>query len=280
MAIKRVAVTGANGMLGRELCDYLSLKGVDVLRLSREHCDLLATGDAILRAFEGFEPQVIIHAAAMTNVDAAETQPELAMAINKDGTQKLIDVAKAFDCVLAYISTDYVFDGEEQTPYSIHQRPKPINAYGLSKYYGELLVQEQLDMAYIIRTSWLFGRHRRNFVDIVISHLKTGQPMPVVSDQVGSPSWTGSVVAQIEQIIQSGRYGIYHAVSEGMASRLEQARFIARALQLSEGVLTPISRVALNSKTPRPRFTALNPAPLAAPHWQTSLEAYLTQAHR
>jgi dTDP-4-dehydrorhamnose reductase len=278
--MKRVAVTGANGMLGRELCDYLALKGLEVLRLSRQQCDLLATEDRILEAFEGFEPQVIVHAAAMTNVDMAEAQPELAMAINKDGTQKLIDAAKAFDCVLAYISTDYVFDGEQDTPYTIDQRPKPINAYGLSKYYGELLVQEQLDMAYIIRTSWLFGQHRRNFVDTVISHLKTGQSMPVVTDQVGSPSWTGSVVTQIEQIIQSGSYGVYHAVSDGMATRLDQARSICKALQLSDEVLQPISRVQLNSKTPRPRFTALNSAPLAAPHWQTSLEAYLTQAHR
>ncbi|MEB3245748.1 MAG: dTDP-4-dehydrorhamnose reductase [Vampirovibrionales bacterium] len=282
MPIKKIAITGAQGMLGRQLVDHFEAKGCQVLALTRQTLDLLGTTDEMLKVLEPFEPQVILHSAALTNVDTAQAQPELAMAINKDGTHKLAQTAQKLDCILAYVSTDYVFSGQAEAPYKTHDKPNPVNTYGLSKLYGELMVQELLDTYYIMRTSWLFGKYRSSFVDLAASSLKNKQPFKVIHDQVGSPSWTGSVSAMIEQVLESGAFGIYHTVCNQPASRRALVENVAQALQLpmADCPIEWISRQALNPQTPRPGYTALDPSPLAAPHWRTALEAYLLESHK
>ena len=277
MAFKRILIVGASGMLGRDLTADLRGKGYEVAALSSSDVNLLHPIDAIERVIARHTPEIIIHAAAFTDVDAAERDPEVAMTINKDGTRKLAVIARDLGAILAYISTDYVFDGNQRTPYTIADKPNPINAYGVSKYYGELMVQEILETAYIIRTSWLYGQHRHNFVQFVLDGARQGRPLRVVNDWTGSPTWTGSLSHQIERIVTSGAYGMYHACDRGAVSKFEQAQAICRASGLSTDHIQPASFREFSFTAQRPAYSALNPGELSVPSWETSLQGYLTQ---
>ncbi|MBX2860912.1 MAG: dTDP-4-dehydrorhamnose reductase [Vampirovibrio sp.] len=277
MALKNILVTGAAGMLGKDLVPYLAAKGYQVHGLDRSQLDLLGTPEKITETVANIAPQIIIHAAAYTDVDGAESNRELAMAINKDGTRKLIEAAQAVDAIFAYISTDYVFDGAQRTPYTPEDKPNPLSAYGWSKYYGELLVREQMDLFYIIRTSWLYGIHCRNFVQFVLDAAKQGREVSIIEDQLGSPTWTGSLCNLIEQIITSGAVGTYHAADEGALSRYEQAVAICKAAGLSSDHLRPIASRDFPQAAQRPDYSVLDTGELAAANWQTALQAYLHQ---
>lgn len=276
MALRRLLITGASGMLGRDLVTHLRAKGYDVTGVDSHTFNLLGPPDALRRAVERAEPELIIHTAALTDVDRAEREPELAMALNRDGTRTVAEIARDAGCLLAYLSTDFVFDGTAQRPYTPQDKPRPLSAYGLSKYYGELAVQERLDTAYIIRTSWLYGLHGRNFTQFVLDGVRQGRTLTLVNDWTGSPTWTGSLAVLIETIVTSGAYGVYHAVDRGAVSKYEQALAICRAAGLSAHGLTPVSARTLNFAASRPAYSVLDPSPLASPSWETSLAAYLT----
>jgi dTDP-4-dehydrorhamnose reductase len=191
MAIQRIFLTGANGMLGSELSAYLSAKGYHVTGVGSAQFNLLHSINALREVIEVADPQLIIHAAAYTHVDKAEHEPELAMAINKDGTQKMALLAKELNCLFALISTDYVFNGQRHHPYKTTDKPSPLGVYGWSKYYAELLVSELLDDYYIIRTGWLYGLQGRNFVQFVLEALRQGRELSIIDDQVGGPYMGG-----------------------------------------------------------------------------------------
>jgi dTDP-4-dehydrorhamnose reductase len=277
MAFKNIVVTGAQGMLGCELVPYLRAKGAEVFASTSAHMSLLETVDSLQEKLEALQPEVIIHAAAYTNVDGAESEPDLAMAVNKDGTRKLAEVAQKLGAILVYVSSDFVFDGLKHAPYEPSDRPNPVSVYGLSKYYGELMVSELLDTFYIVRTSWLYGIHKRNFVQGVLETARTGGPVNAVTDWVGSPTWTGSLCVAIESILNSGRYGIYHAADAGALSRYEQARAICRAAGLSPDHVRPISAHDLSLPAARPAYSVLHCPELSIPSWETALQAYLEQ---
>lgn len=277
MSFHKILVTGARGLLGRELVPFLQAKGYQVEGTSSEDLNLLETRESITQKVQRIEPEIIIHTAAFTQVDNAQLEPELAMAVNKDGTQKLALAARDVGAIFAYISTDYVFDGEARVPYPITAKPNPINAYGLSKYYGELMVTELLDEYYIIRTSWLYGIHGKNFVQFVLESAKQGREVDIVTDQYGSPTWSGSLCHLIEGIVISGAYGTYHGADKGVISRYDQALAICKAAGLSSQFIRPISKAAFSQPAPRPAFTALDPSPLESPSWETSLNAFITQ---
>ncbi len=280
MALKRILVTGASGMLGLDLVPFLRVKGYDVIPLTSKHLNLLGNLDDMRYCLETQAPEVVVHAAAYTNVDKAEAEPELAMSINKDGTRKLAEAVKAIDAIFVYVSTDFVFDGLKQTPYTPQDRPNPINTYGLSKYYGELMVKELLDEHYIIRTSWLYGIHNRNFVQFVLEAARQGREVSIVDDVFGNPTWTGSLCTAIEKIMTSGEYGTHHACDDGTVSRYEQAQAICRGAGLSSDHIKPVSHSDFPTPANRPRYSALDCDGLAIPHWETALQAYLTQYHQ
>ncbi|MCE3236307.1 MAG: dTDP-4-dehydrorhamnose reductase [Vampirovibrio sp.] len=277
MGFKNIVVTGARGMLGQDLVPYLRAKGYDVFPTASDTLSLLETADSMQEKLEPFSPQVIIHAAAYTNVDGAEREPELTMAVNKDGTRNLALAAKALGAILVYVSTDYVFDGLKQEPYLPTDRPNPINMYGLSKYYGELMVSELMEEYYVVRTSWLYGIHRQNFVQWVLDQARTGCEIKAVTDWVGSPTWTGNLCVAIETIMNSGAFGIYHGADHGAISRYEQAKAICRAAGLSDGHVRPISSSDLNMAANRPHYSVLACPELSVPSWETGLQAYLAQ---
>ncbi|MDX2085730.1 MAG: dTDP-4-dehydrorhamnose reductase [Candidatus Melainabacteria bacterium] len=277
MAIKHILVTGARGLLGRELLAYLQAKGYQVSGTSSADLDLLATQEAITETIQRIAPEVIVHCAAYTNVDGAEKQPELAMAINKEGTRKLALAAKEAGSIFAYISTDYVFDGAKNALYTVQDRPRPINTYGLSKYYGELQVTELLDTYYIVRTSWLYGIYGKNFVQFVLESARQGREVSIIQDQYGSPTWSGTLCHLIEQIVTSGSYGTYHACDRGRVSRYEQALAICRRAGLSEQNIRPVPSQEFPQAATRPVCTAMDPSPLASPTWETALDAFMEQ---
>lgn len=277
MAFKNIVVTGAKGMLGQELVPYLRAKGYDVHPTSSAYLNMLETTESMRDKLEPFHPEIIIHAGAYTSVDGAERDPDLAMAINKDGTQKLALAAQELGAILMYISTDYVFDGLKQKPYEPTDRPNPINTYGLSKYYGELMVSELLEAYYVVRTSWTYGIHKNNFVQWVLESARSGTEISVATDWVGSPTWIGSLCSAIETLMTSGAYGIHHVADAGEISRYDQALTICRAAGMSGENIRPVHNKDLNLQANRPQYSVLATPGLSTPSWETALQAYLEQ---
>lgn len=277
MGFKNIVVVGASGMLGRELTGYLKAKGYEVYPTTSDYLSLLATEDVLKEKLEPFQPEVVIQCAAFTNVDGAERDPELAMAVNKDGTNKLGLASQSLGAIFTYISTDYVFDGLKPEPYLPTDRPNPINTYGLSKYYGELLTSEQLEAYYIIRTSWLYGIHRNNFTQWVLDQARSGGEVKAAVDWVGTPTWTGNLVVAIEKIFNSGEYGTYHAADAGEISRYEQALSICRMAGLSEEKVSRVESAELDLPANRPKYSPLACPGLSVPSWETGFQAYLSQ---
>jgi dTDP-4-dehydrorhamnose reductase len=277
MGFKNIVVTGAKGMLGQELVPYLRAKGYEVFPVSTDYMSLLETSDSMREKLEPFSPEIIIHPAAFTHVDNAEREPDLAMAVNKDGTQKLALAAKELGSILVYISTDYVFDGLKTEPYVPADRPNPINTYGLSKYYGELMVSELLEEYYIVRTSWLYGIGRNNFVQWVLDQARAGNEIQAATDWIGSPTWVGTLSVAIECLMNTGVYGTYHAADSGSISRYDQARLICKMAGLSDGHVRAIESSELNLIANRPHYSPLACPDLSVPSWETAFQAYLAQ---
>jgi dTDP-4-dehydrorhamnose reductase len=278
MAYQNILITGAHGLLGHALTQHLKAKGATVIGAGRDTLDVLAPQADLHEHIEAWQPDLLIHAGAFTAVDQAEHEPERAMAVNAEGTRKLAAIAHDLGLVMVYISTDYVFDGTKGSPYTTTDRPNPISVYGQSKFYGELAVQELLDTYYIIRTSWLYGHGKANFVPWLLEGCRQGRPMQIVTDQFGSPTWVGSLCPLIEAIASSGTYGIYHGVDAGCVSRWEQAQVIAQAAGVSTASLTPVTTDTLGLAARRPQCSALNPSPLTVANWQTTLQSFLAEA--
>ena len=152
-------------------------------------CDITDKASTI-RMIKEIKPDIIVHTAAWTDVDGCELEPEKAMKINADGTHNIALGAKEANSILLYISSDFVFDGEKTSHYKEDDVPSPINTYGLSKFKGETFIRKELDRYFIIRTSWLFGRYGRNFVDIILDKADRRETLKVVVDQFGSPTYT------------------------------------------------------------------------------------------
>jgi dTDP-4-dehydrorhamnose reductase len=210
------------------LSDRCDLVGVDV-----EEADI-TDGDAVLALLEKNHREIVIHAAAYTDVDDSESNQALAMAVNGDGTRNVARACRATGARLIYYSTDYVFDGNKGSPYTEEDSPNPLNAYGRSKLAGERAVREELDDYVILRIAWLYGRHGRDFVKTMLSQgqaqlelHQSGEdapPLRVVADQVGNPTWTVDVVAQTARIMDGDLRGTYHATAEGEVSWYDLAR--------------------------------------------------------
>lgn len=277
MGFKNIVVVGASGMLGQDLVQHLRAKGYQVFSTTSQTCSLLLTADEMKEKLEPFQPEVVIQCAALTNVDGCEREPDLAMAVNKDGTNKLGLASQSLGAIFAYISTDYVFDGLKSEPYLPTDRPNPINTYGLSKYYGELLVAEQLEAYYIIRTSWLFGCHRPNFVQWVLDQARQGGEIKAVEDWVGTPTWTGNLSLAIENIINSGQYGLHHAADAGPISRYEQVMRMCHMAGLPTDSVRRVHSSELQLPANRPQYTPLACPGVSVPSWETGFQAYLSQ---
>lgn len=276
-------------MLGRDLVSVLSAplaSGCPAHRLylaDLDNCDITQPS-ALARLFEEARPQLVIHAAAYTDVDGCERDPERAMRVNGDGARNVAQAARVFDARLVYISTDYVFDGEKGSPYEEGDPPNPRSVYGRSKLAGEAAVRENATSA-IVRTAWLYGRHGRHFVQAIVDRARRGEPLRVVTDQVGSPTWSLDLARAIAALVERPGAGVFHATGGGQCSWFEFARAIveeaSRIADVPAAPVAPISTRELGRPAPRPAFSVLGNRRLRElgvpplPDWRDSLRAFL-----
>ncbi|MBO9361828.1 MAG: dTDP-4-dehydrorhamnose reductase [Thermoflexus sp.] len=275
----RVLITGAGGQLGQALQEALSLHTVIPLaRADLDVTDRAAVFQTILRA----RPEVVIHAAAITDVDGCARDPEKAFRVNAMGTQAVALACVAAGAALIYISTNEVFDGTKGEPYLEFDPPNPINPYGHSKWAGEWFVSHLLQRFYIVRTAWVFGPGGNHFVRKILCRADEQGALRVVHDEVGSPSYTRDVAAAIARLIETEAYGIYHFVNEGMCSRYEYAVEILRRTGRGHIPVTPIASTEFPRPSRVPPFTPLRNLCGAAlgitlRPWPEALQAYLAE---
>lgn len=201
---------------------------------------------------------VIIHCAAYTDVDGCETNQDLAYSINGYGTKNVAQYAQETNAVLLYISTDFVFDGQKKEPYSELDIPNPLSIYGKSKLAGEQFIQQLLTRYYIIRTSWLFGKHGKNFVDTILSKIQSRECLSVVNDQIGTPTYSVDLAEAIQRFIGCELFGIYHISNSGICSWFEVAAEIISIAGLSNKIkVIPITSDELIRPAKRPKYSKL-----------------------
>lgn len=277
----KVMVTGITGQLGFDVMRELAKKNIDAIGAARKDFDL--TDEAAMRTFiERTKPDAIIHCAAYTAVDKAEDEPELAMAINAQAVGSIAKICREIDAKLIHISTDYVFPGDGVEPYEINDRKAPTNAYGRSKLAGEEAVLSTLEKYFIVRISWVFGINGKNFVRTMLRLSETRDRLTVVDDQIGSPTYTADLARLLVEMVQTDRYGIYHATNEGYCSWAEFATEIFRQAEVST-VVEPVPSSAYPTKAIRPKNSRMSKKSLddagfeRLPSWKDAVGRYLIE---
>lgn len=215
----RIVITGSKGQLGAAL---IAAYGHDE-RLEIDLPEHDITRLDIVETIVAFQPELIIHGAALTNVDGCEADPALAYRVNAIGTRNLALAAARADCPLIYISTDYVFDGAKGSPYWETDAPNPLSIYGATKLAGEQLVRELAPKHYVARIAWLYGQSPRNFCQTVLRLARERGEMTMVTDEEGSPTYAPDVAAALQRLAPTGAYGTYHLTNRGVCSRHEWA---------------------------------------------------------
>lgn len=293
-----VFVTGVNGQLGYDTVKELLSRGHRVIgsgtaaecRCACEYCRLDITDTvAVNAALMRIKPDAVIHCAAWTAVDAAEDEENRGRvyAVNVDGTANIASACSALDCKLLYISTDYVFDGQGDEPWRPDCRTyAPLNVYGRSKLEGELAVASAVERFFIVRTAWVFGVNGKNFVRTMLELGRTHDSLLVVDDQIGTPTYTPDLARLLANMIESEKYGYYHATNEGgFISRYDFAVEIFRQAGYSVEVI-PVSTAEYGlSKAARPFNSRLDKGKLTQcgfvplPDWKDALSRYLNEIH-
>lgn len=293
-----VFVTGVNGQLGYDTVKELLSRGHRVIgsgtaaecRCACEYCRLDITDTvAVNAALMRIKPDAVIHCAAWTAVDAAEDEENRGRvyAVNVDGTANIASACSALDCKLLYISTDYVFDGQGDEPWRPDCRTyAPLNVYGRSKLEGELAVASTVERFFIVRTAWVFGVNGKNFVRTMLELGRTHDSLRVVNDQIGTPTYTPDLARLLADMIESEKYGYYHATNEGgFISWHDFAVEIFRQAGYSVEVI-PVSTAEYGlSKAARPFNSRLDKGKLMQcgftplPDWKDALSRYLNKIH-
>ena len=268
----KILVTGADGMLGQDLCPILEDCGHDVIETDLPEIDITKP-DVILDVLSSEKPDAVIHCAAYTNVDKAEEDIESARLINKTGTKNVAEVCAKLDIPIVYISTDYVFDGKSNVPYLPNSLKNPINNYGLTKSEGEDEVRKLCEKYYIVRTSWLYGHHGKNFVETMLL-LANKDELKVVDDQTGCPTWTVELSNGIAKILEENKpYGIYHVCGSGSTTWYGFAKQIFEFSKLNVNLL-PCKTEEFPRPAARPHYSVMNNDKICR-DWKLALKDYL-----
>lgn len=287
MGQTRVLVTGSAGQLGQDVILLLNQQGYEVMGCDRMEMDI-ADLERCLEVISAFHSDVVIHCAAHTAVDVAETDVDTAYLINGVGTRNVTVAAEKVGAKLVYISTDYVFDGNSEQPYQEYDNTNPQSIYGKSKRAGEVLVQSLSSRYFIVRTSWVYGKYGHNFVKTM---LKLGQEKPqlqVVHDQKGSPTYTVDLARFLLDLIRTEKYGIYHASNSGSCTWYEFAEAVLvearEILDLTFPVeLLPCSTEQFPRPAPRPRNSVMEHLAIRTNgfkeirHWREGLRDFLLE---
>ncbi len=277
----RVLVTGARGMLGRQVAREYQKRGVTVYPLARQELDI-TNCEQVFSILDKIGPNIVVNCAAYTDVDGAEQEKEKAFLMNGLGPRYLALACRRCGAALVQISTDYIFDGKAEGPYRIYDTPCPINIYGASKLFGEASVREIGGRFYIARTSWLFGPDGKNFADTILSLARERDELKVVNDQHGTPTYTVDLAGALADLADSKAYGTYHVTNSGSASWYELAKTVVYAAGLNASI-APCKTREFPRPAARPGNSVLDPFPLKQvigynlPGWEDAARRYLKE---
>lgn len=277
--MNNILVTGSTGQLGSDVVKELLKRGYSTLSPNRSEFNLCSE-DSIRNYILNSNCEAIVHCAAYTQVDKAEDEKDLCIKINATATKHIAKCAKILDIPMIYISTDYVFDGTKDGKYTENDETNPINIYGESKLAGEKYVQEILDKYYIVRTSWVFNINGKNFIETMLRLSKANNQLSIVNDQIGSPTYTKDLSRLLVDMIETNKYGLYHATNEGYCSWYEFADTIFKLANINIDIKAINSneyasraKRPLNSKLSKDKLIEFGFKPL--PHWEDALKDYL-----
>lgn len=275
----RIIVTGSNGQLGSDVIAELKKRGHETIGADLPETDI-TDKKSIEKLIEKSNAHGVIHCAAFTNVDLAETEKDACRKINVDGTLNLALSCKKHGIKMLYISTDYVFGGEGEEAFETDSPKQPCNFYGVSKLGGENAVCENCDKYFIVRISWVFGENGKNFVKTMLRLSKERDELTVVNDQIGSPTYTKDLAKLLCDMIATEKYGIYHATNEGYCSWAEYASKIMELSGASTKII-PVTSEEYKSAAVRPKNSRLSKKSLdengfdRLPCWEDALKRYL-----
>jgi dTDP-4-dehydrorhamnose reductase len=286
----KILVTGVTGQLGSEVAVTFRQLGHEVIATDRHSLDFMQPlqAAAVIRTQR---PDWIINCAAYTQVDKAESEPAQAFTVNRDTPAQLAQALAEYGGRMLQLSTDFVFDGAQHRPYVEEDMPHPLGVYGCSKLEGEQAVQRALPEAVILRTAWVYGAHGHNFAKTMLRLAAAGKPLRVVSDQVGSPTWTRDIVAAIEALVERQAAGVFHFTAAGETSWhgfasaiLEDAARVGFTLETDS--IEPIATADYPTAATRPAYSVLNTdkistlLPFPIPAWRDSLKNMLEELYQ
>lgn len=275
----KVLVTGVTGQLGYDVAKELERRHIEYKGVGSKDMDLTVPSE-VEKVVAAYHPDAVIHCAAYTAVDKAEDEYSRAMDVNAKGTLALAKAAKEIDAKFLYISTDYVFDGTGTVPFTVDAAKEPLNMYGLTKLFGEQAVQMELTKYFIVRISWVFGKNGNNFIKTMLRLGQTHDELTVVADQWGSPTYTADLAPLLCDMVETEKYGIYHATNEGITNWAEFAAEIMKAAGLPCRI-KPIPSSDYPTKATRPLNSRLDKSSLdragfkRLPEWRDALKRYM-----
>ena len=285
----KVLVTGVKGQLGYDVVKTLEARGYTAVGVDVEEMDI-TDEESVVRVMQEVMPDAVVHCAAWTAVDLAEDEQyaEKVYAVNVKGTEYIAKACKKQNCKMLYLSTDYVFDGQGERAWETTDKRAPLNVYGQTKCDGEVAIENILKKYFIVRISWVFGVNGKNFIKTMLNLGQTRDTLTVVCDQVGSPTYTYDLSKLLVDMIETDKYGIYHATNEGLCSWFEFASEIfsqASAFnpRYANVRVLPVSTDAFPVKAKRPSNSRMSKAKLdengfdRLPTWQDALQRYLVE---
>lgn len=277
----RVFVTGVKGQLGYDVMNELEKQGLEGIGVDIDEMDI-TDADQVNKVIKEAAPDAVIHCAAYTAVDAAEDNEETCRKVNAQGTENIAKVCEELDIKMMYISTDYVFNGQGERPWEPDDEREPLNVYGQTKYEGELAIEEHVKKFFTVRIAWVFGVNGKNFIKTMLNLGKTHDHLTVVNDQTGSPTYTYDLARLLVDMIQTDKYGRYHATNEGLCTWYEFACEIFKQAGMDVSV-APVSSEEYPAKAKRPSNSRMDKSKLTAngfqplPTWQDALSRYLKE---
>jgi dTDP-4-dehydrorhamnose reductase len=274
----KIIILGGKGQLGKEFENFLKDKA-EIYSFSHLELDVLNQG-LLIKKIQEIKPEVVINCSAYTKVDKAEEEKEECIKVNAIGAKNVSYASYKVGAKVIYFSTDYIFDGEKESPYTELDSPNPISTYGSSKLLGEIYTSKHNPNHLILRISWLYGINGRNFVKTIIKKAKEEKELKIVSDQKGSPTYTLDVVKQTWELIKKDKVGIYHSANQGETSWYEFAKKIIEKLKINVKI-SPIKTGEYPALAKRPKYSVLDNYLLKLEginimrDWETALNEFL-----
>lgn len=277
----KVLVTGATGLLGGEVVDVLKSRNIECRGIGSKDLDITQEGK-VHKYIKAYRPDAVIHCAAYTDADKAESEPEKCRAVNALGTAYIAEACREIDAKMVYISTDYVFGDDGDRPHEVDDPVYPLNVYGQTKWEGEEAVRCILRKYFIVRISWVFGKHGDNFVTTMLRLGQTHKEISVVADQFGAPTYTADLAPLLCDMVQTEKYGTYHACNAGCCSWAEFAEEIFRQAHMDVKV-KHIATEEYPTKARRPKNSRLDTGILkdsdfgSLPEWVKAVECFISE---